>query len=205
MKILLIIILLAPLYLSAQPPSKVSLKAEFRNKNWYPLAKDEMRQAGVDSALQELTKARLLEIVPSKQASGQLTITVILVEQASSAKVTIELKRKGLGTLVSSSNVSLLNKNRQQIYKALVNVGKASGIKLRKALLEKNKWLQDPANKEYGHLNQKTEKIYNDAQKAKRNQKFEQAWKLFDVVSKRKDAQSETWQILAQEELDKMK
>jgi hypothetical protein len=66
-----IILLLLCFTLFPRTAKKVTIQSEFRNKNWFPLTKKEMKLAAVDTALEELTRSNLIEIVTSS-SEGKL-------------------------------------------------------------------------------------------------------------------------------------
>jgi hypothetical protein len=205
-----IMLLLSCLFLSpitstfARTAKKVTIHSEFRNKNWFPLTKKEMKLAAVDTALEELTRSDLIEIVTSSP-EGSIKLDIVLVEKAATGKITITFKAKGVSSIVTTASISLDKLKGDQIYSALEKMGRKAGIKMKSQLIkviptdEVDKSLDKLIGKDWDNI--KTEKLFNKAQELKRSHQFKESKRLFLMITKRTDKGSQQWNRLSQDEL----
>lgn len=207
MKLLILVfsfIIIFPINSDARTAKKVLINTQFRNKNWFPLTKKEMKSAAVDTALEELTRSNLIEVV-SKNSEGSINLVIALVEGAATGKITIEFKAKGLSSIVTTASISLDNLKKVNIYNALEKIGRKAGKKMRIQLLEVipidevDKKLNQLIGKDWDNF--ETEKLFNKAQELKREHQFAEAKRLFLIITKRTDKGSQQWKRLSDDEL----
>ncbi|MBT7610027.1 MAG: hypothetical protein HN576_09740 [Bacteriovoracaceae bacterium] len=183
---------------------KVSIQSEFRNKNWFPLTKKEMKLAAVDTALEELTRSNLIEIVTSSP-KGSIKLDIVLVEKAATGKITITFKAKGVSSIITTASISLDKLKGDQIYSALEKMGRLAGVKMKSQLIkvissdDVDKSLDKLIGKDWDNI--KTEKLFNKAQELKRSHQFKESKRLFLMITKRTDKGSQQWNRLSQDEL----
>ena len=201
----LLLVLVVPA--AARKTQPVVLTAVFENQTWFPLPEKQMRAAAVDSALQELTGAGLIELSDEGNVlAGRLEAAVSLVERAESAKITLTFTALNVPSLVTTASVSLHGLDHGGIYNALVGVGADAGRKMKQRLLraspadEVDRSLDQLLGKDWDNLD--TEKLYSRAQDLKRGKQFAEARQLLLVVAQRRDQGSKQWRRLAQDELD---
>ena len=134
------------------------VKSSFTNDSWFPLPAEQMKAAAVDTALTKISSTKKFAFLYSSDIEttkpGSLDLAVTLVEPAESAKLTIRLSLpNNEGTFVSSSSVSLSNKNYKQIFIILQELGDAAADQLRLSINEV--LINDVSD-------QQTDKIYNE-------------------------------------------
>lgn len=117
------------------------IKSTFTNDIWFPLPIEQMKSAAIDTALTKISSTKkfafLYESEYNSINSGVLSLAVSLVEPAESAQLTIKLNLPdNKGSFVSSSSVSLSDKNYKQIYNALQNLGSATADQLNLSISE---------------------------------------------------------------------
>jgi len=133
--------ILIPLYLAAMVGTveakviPLIIKSTFTNDIWFPLPVEQMKAAAVDTALTKISSTKkfafLYESEDKSVKPGLLSLSVTLVEPAESAKLTIKLNLpENNGTYVSSSSVSLRNKDHKQIFETLEQLGTAAADQL---------------------------------------------------------------------------
>ena len=118
----------------------VIVTSEFDNDAWYPLPIEQMESAAVDTALTRISKTGRFaylyktDSVPSTNP-GALHLKVSLIEPAETAKITIRLSLPdSKGTYVSTSSVSLSNKDYKGIFNALEQLGVDGALQLTMSL-----------------------------------------------------------------------
>jgi len=200
-KLFIICLLLLCGNVYAAMPCRMLLVTEFRNKTWYPLEKNEMQEAAVDSALQEVTLPNAIEFVRKKEQKhrGILRVIVSLVERASTAKITLLFEAEGVPSIVTSSDISLAGLDHQGIYNALVSIGHGAGKEMGKRLSEVGLGAIDRQKPVVN--NEEAERHYKEAQVKKRALRFEEARSLFTQVSKMTDKGSLKWRDLSLDEI----
>lgn len=124
-----IFILFAVMYQSTHADIEpVIVSSEIKNDSWFPLPLEQMKDAAVDTALTKISETggfAFLYNPDARKNIGKLKLKVSLVEPAESAKITIILTLGNQrGTYVSSSSISLSNKDYKGIFKALEKLGK---------------------------------------------------------------------------------
>lgn len=134
------------------------VKSSFTNDLWYPLPAEQMKAAAIDTALTKISATRkfafLYETNDDSKKLGTLDLSVTLIEPAESAKLTIKLNLSdNKGSFVSSSSVSLSDKNYKQIFEALQELGNAAADQL-------NLSTSEISSNETG--DEKTEDLYNE-------------------------------------------
>lgn len=200
----LILLLAAPS--QARKTQPVVLSTFFENLQWFPLTKEEMRKAAVDTALQELTRANIVELVGEEEVlAGRLSIEVALVERAETCKVTITFTALKLPSLVTTASVSLKDRDHDGIFQAMSQAGREAGRKMKARLLLAVP--PDPADKALELMlgkdwdNMATGQLYSKAQDLKRLKRFDEARELYKSVASRKDRGSQQWKRLSDDEL----
>jgi len=126
-----------PLQASVTP---VVLETRFKIGSWQPLPEEKIKQAAVDSALQEISQSRRFAFFKNASrhsSSGHLRITIDLIEAAEIARVSISLDLPGKESLYSTHSESLKNLYYDGIYKKFQRAGKLSGQKLVRILNQK--------------------------------------------------------------------
>ena len=148
-----------------------------------------MTLAAVDTALEELTRSNLIEIVKNNK-KGTISIVVSLVEKAATGKITMTFISSGSSSIISTSSTSLNNLKKREIYKALEKMGREAGKKMKKQLLiimppdKIDKNLDEIFGKDWDNV--ETEKLFNQAQKLKRENRFEESKRLLFMFLKEK-------------------
>ncbi|MGA1870363.1 MAG: hypothetical protein ACMUJM_17625 [bacterium] len=200
-KLLIICVLLLCGNVYAATPCRMLLVTEFWNKNWYPLEKKEMKEAAVDSALQEVTLFNAIEFVKTEEQKhrGTLRVIVSLVERASTAKITLLFEAEGIPSIVTSSDISLAGLDYLGIYNAFVSIGHGAGKEMGKRLSELG--LRTIDEQKPAVNNEEAERLYKEAQVKKRAMRFEEARSLFTQVSKMTDKGSLKWRELSLDEI----
>ncbi|MEJ2652939.1 MAG: hypothetical protein P8173_14385 [Gammaproteobacteria bacterium] len=105
------------------------VETEFLNENWFPLPAEQMKNAAVDTALMRISETGQFAFLyaakgPLAGKAGSLNIVVSLIEPAESAKISIRLSLPNNEvTYVSTSSVSLHNKDYKGIFDALQQLG----------------------------------------------------------------------------------
>ena len=103
--------------------------SEIKNDTWFPLPLEQMKDAAVDTALTRISETGDFAFLfnsdkITKKNAGILKLKVALIEPAASAKITIILTLANQGrTYVSSSSISLDNKDYKGIFNALQQLG----------------------------------------------------------------------------------
>ena len=191
----------------ARNTQPVVLATSFENESWFPLMKKEMERSMVDTALQELTGANLIELTDEGDVmAGRLEIEGALVERAETGKVTITFKAHKVASLVTTASVSLHAMNHDGIFRAMSGVGREAGKKMRDRLLavippdKADIALVQMLGKDWD--NRTTGDLYGKADDLKRAKRFDEAKEIFKVVAQRKDRGSQQWKRLADDELD---
>jgi hypothetical protein len=207
MRAILILMSLAAAPSGARNTQPVVLTISFENESWFPLTKKEMEKSMVDTALQEMTGAALIELTDEGEVlAGRLEIVGALVERAETGKVTITFTAHKVPTLVTTASVSLHDMNHDGIFRAMSGVGREAGRKMRTRLLavippeKADIALVEMLGKDWD--NRTTADLYGKAQEFKRGKRFDEAKEIFKVVSARKDRGSQQWKRLADDELD---
>ncbi|MGA1826357.1 MAG: hypothetical protein ACMUIP_17010 [bacterium] len=200
-KILIICLLLLCGHVYAATPCRIRLVTEFWNKNWYPLEKKEMKEAAVDSALQEVTLVNALELVGEEEEKHQgiLRVIVSLVERASTAKITLIFEAEGVPSIVTSSDSSLEGLDHRGIYNALVSIGHGAGKEMGERLSDVA--LSAIDKQKPAENNEEAERLYKEAQVKKRAMRFDEARRLFTQVSEMTDKGSLKWRDLSLDEI----
>jgi len=109
--------------------SPLVVSTQFYNENWFPLPVEQMKSAAVDTALMRISETGQFAFLyaakgPLTGKAGSLNLAVSLVEPAESAKISIRLSLPNdRGTYVSTSSVSLHNKDYKGIFDALQQLG----------------------------------------------------------------------------------
>ncbi len=111
------------------------IKSTFTNDTWFPLPIEQMKSAAIDTALTKISSTNKFAFLYASEDnsinSGTLSLAVSLVEPAESAQLTIKLNLPdNKGSFVSSSSVSLSDKNYKRIYNALQDLGYAAAEQL---------------------------------------------------------------------------
>lgn len=109
--------------------SPLVVTSEFNNQNWFPLPVEQMKGAAVDTALTRISETGRFAFIYATDGklpgeAGSLVLKVSLVEPAESAKIVIRLSLPdNQGTYVSSSSISLRNRDYKGIFDALQELG----------------------------------------------------------------------------------
>jgi len=133
--------ILIPLYLIAMASTveakviPLVVESTFTNDTWFPLPVDQMKAAAVDTALTKISSTKKFAFLYKSEDKnirpGSLNLAVTLVEPAESAKLTIKLNLpENGGSYVSSSSVSLRDKDHKQIFETLQKLGSAAADQL---------------------------------------------------------------------------
>jgi hypothetical protein len=185
-------------------PYAVTTQVTIRNGDWYPLPEREMKAAAVDSALAELTKGGLFSIV-EKSTANKLGLEISLIGPAETARMTIRLDLKGQPSFVSTASISVHDMDYQGIYNAFEHIGMVAAQRLNdrtQALLIRP---MSKPNKDQGNSSTPNDEalqaVYDDAQKLKRQNKYQKSRILFEQVAAASSEGSERLSALAKDEL----
>ena len=113
--------------------SPVVVETVFEMGSWRPLPKEKIRSASVDTALSEISKTKQFAFFMSQQPglkTGNLKITVHLVEEAETATVSILLQQVNGISVSSTHSESLQSQLYDGIYKKFQSAGRIAGKKL---------------------------------------------------------------------------
>lgn len=131
----------------------VVVHSEFHNDNWFPLSAQDMESAAVDTALSGLSSSKAFAfMLDSEQRrpsdhTGDVYLTVTLVEPAETAKITIRLSLPDNGgTFVSTASGSLSNMGYQSIFRVFENIGRSASGQLNDTLTELGKLDDDSSS-----------------------------------------------------------
>ncbi len=188
---------------SANAAIRIQLDTSFSNQNWFPLPRGDMRKAAVDSALEEITKVKGIEIIQgqlAKESEGLLNIHVSLIEKAEVAKVLVELHIFNSVSIINTESISLSGKNFKKIYQAIESIGSQAGKRTADDIAQAIK--KSGVKREVEKLsvvNRERADIYNQANDFKRKKKYAEARQLFSFLME--DESEDQWAKLASEEL----
>ena len=190
----------------ARKTQAVVLSTFFENKDWFPLTKKEMERAVVDNALQELTRANVVELTTEDDVlAGRLSVEIQLVERAETLKVTISFTALKVPSAVTSASANLHGLTYEGIFQAMSAAGREAGRKMRERLIAvippdaADKALTEMLGKDWDNMT--TSRLYSKAQELKRADHYDEAKELFKSVGARKDRGSQQWKRLADDEL----
>jgi hypothetical protein len=184
--------------------SPLVVSTQFHNENWFPLPAEQMKSAAVDTALMRISETGQFAFLyaakgPLAGKAGSLDLEVNLVEPAESAKISIRLSLpNNQGTYVSTSSVSLHNKDYKGIFDALQQLGTAGAEQITASLknieVKTNNTTDMDIRKQIIDLNLHVIKLGSDISKYQQTghdkEVAEQLSKLDTIINKL-DAQSE--------------
>jgi len=186
-------------------PFPVSTEVSIHTGDWYPLPKEDMKAAAVDTALAELTKGGLFSIV-AKDGSNKLHLGISLIGPAETAKLTIQVHLKDRPSYVSTASISVHDMDYQGIYNAFEHIGRVAAQRLNdktEALVIKPRDdIKAEGSKKKPSPNDKTlQALYDKAQSLKRQYRYNKSRVSFEQVAAATGKGSERLSTLAKDEL----
>ncbi|MDQ7002708.1 MAG: hypothetical protein Q9N02_08510 [Ghiorsea sp.] len=185
----------APLWAS---PYQVVKLVHIENGDWYPLSKKEMEIAAVDTALSVLTQSGDFKLY--EKSKDTLKFNLTLLGSAETIQLTITFNQQEV-TYVSTASQSVKNLDYQGIYRSFQYVGRHAGEQLNSNLTLDKSLVTNQSNdlnpsileilrevKRIGAVAvpgshaQAFTSIFNEAQRLKRNQRYQQARSLFEAL-----------------------
>lgn len=110
------------------------LESEFHNQTWYPLSKEVMHAAVVDSFISQVAQSHNFKLIPAMDSrvnqAGHILVNIHLVEQAETIKVSVRWSSLNGATHATSHSQSLNGKHYEGIYNTLEWVGRKAGIEI---------------------------------------------------------------------------
>ncbi|MFT6310457.1 MAG: hypothetical protein ACJAQS_000822 [Porticoccus sp.] len=107
------------------------LKSEFNNQNWFPLPKQDMRSAVVDSLISQIAQSYSFELVAAddsrRSSAGDIQISIDLVEKAQIIKVSAQWNSSNGASHISNHSLSLHGKLYDEIYNTMELLGRNAG------------------------------------------------------------------------------
>ncbi len=107
----------------------VRVTTSFYNENWFPLSAKDMREAAIDTALDDISRKGLLSFVKKKSA-GNLDLKVTLIEPAQIVKLTITLNVDEVSSAVATASTSIEDLDFNGIYYAFEHVGREAASRM---------------------------------------------------------------------------
>ena len=111
-------------------PISLVAQSSISTDGWFPLSEDEIKAAGINTALSELNSNGRFIVVDSNidpastSYAGTLQIELFLVNAAELVKLSAKLQLPDCATLFSAASVSVRGMDQQGIFEALKQVGK---------------------------------------------------------------------------------
>lgn len=196
----LFLLLLFSVSSSNAQPFSVSSEVTISSGDWFPLPVEDMKAAAADTALAELTKGGLFSI-SAEEKQNKLRLEISLIGPAETAKLTINVNLKDQPTYISTASISVHDMDYQGIYNAFEHIGLVAAQRLNdktEALVIKPRMA---ANSTSLPNNKELQKIYNQAQKLKRQYQYKKSRILFEQVAAATGEGSERLSALAKDEL----
>jgi hypothetical protein len=107
------------------------LKSEFNNQNWFPLPKQDMRSAVVDSLISQIAQSYSFQLISNNdsksESAGNILIIIDLIEKAETIKVSAQWNSINGVSHISNHSLSLHGKLYDEIYNTMELLGRNAG------------------------------------------------------------------------------
>jgi hypothetical protein len=109
----------------------MTLKSEFNNQNWFPLPKQDMRSAVVDSLISQISQSYSFQLISNddskSESAGDIQIIIDLIEKAETVKVSAQWNSHNGASHISNHSLSLHGKHYDEIYNTMELLGRNAG------------------------------------------------------------------------------